>query len=266
MSPIPSYGLHVRFLGAAALLLMLAPHPGLAQSGILDVRTLCRPIEVHEGNPDEKPCLKELAGVAKRDGGVLTLKMNNGKTKVLSDAKECEDTTQEGSCITRRLVGYIGDQQFIVQVVQSECAYVLLVSRRTGDETILGGWPDLSPNKKRFAVTSPSVGGECSFDHAVAIFSLASDPARLEWQFQPGAVGEDYDTDGWDGENRVRLRVDVKGKTTATDLRLTAQGWQLKRPNGELSLGVPAAPAQANAPKSATQPANAAAPIAPPGR
>jgi hypothetical protein len=230
MRPNSSYGLNVRFLGVAVLLLTLAPRPGLAQSGILDVRTLCSPLEIHEGNPDEKACLKELASVAKRDGGVLTLKLNNGKTRVLSDAKECGDTTQEGACVTRRLVGYIGDRQFIVQVVPYECPHVLLVNRRTGEETILGGWPNLSPNKKRFAVTASNVGGGCSFDNAVAIFSLASDPPRLEWQFKPEAIDEDYDTDGWDGENRVRLRVDVKGKQTATDLKLTPQGWQLKRP------------------------------------
>ena len=266
MSPTPSDGLPVLFLGAAALLLMLAPQPGLAQSGILDVRTLCSPLEVHEGNPDEKACLTELAAVAKRDGGVLTLKLTNGKTKVISDAKECADADREASCVTYRLVGYIGDRHFIVHVMPYECSHVLLVNRRTGEEMILGGWPDLSPNKKRFAVTASGVGGECSFDNSVAIFSLTSDSPRLEWQFKSEAVDEDYDTDGWDGENRVRLRVDVKGKTTVTDLKLTAQGWQLKRPNGELSMGVPAAPTQANAPKPATQPTDSAFPAAPPSR
>ena len=70
--------------------------------------------------------------------------------------------------------------------------------------------------------------------------------------------------DGWDSDNRVRLRVITTGGTaTDTDVKLTSQGWQLKRPNGELSLGVPA---QAKPQRSATQPANAAAPVAPPGR
>jgi hypothetical protein len=64
----------------------------------------------------------------------------------------------------------------------------------------------------------------------------------------------------------VRLRVYANGKQIATDLKLTAQGWQLKRPNGELSLGVPASPAQTNAPRSTTQRANAAAPVVPPAR
>jgi hypothetical protein len=243
--PNPFCGLMTLFLGVVALLLMLVPRPTLAQSDILDVRTLCSPLEVHEGSPDEKPCLKDLAGVAKRDGGILSLKLNNGKTKVISDAKECEDPDKEGLCVTHRLLGYIGDRQFIVQVLPYECPYVLLVNRRTGEETMLGGLPHLSPNKKRFVLTASSVAGECSPEYTVAIFSLASDPPRLEWRFTAPDVDEDYVTDGWDGENRVRLQGYANGKWTATDLKLTAQGWQLKRPNGELSLGVPAVPAQA---------------------
>jgi hypothetical protein len=55
--------LNILFAGLAALLLMLTPRPGLA----LDVRTFCSPLEIHEGGPEEKACLEELASVAKRD-------------------------------------------------------------------------------------------------------------------------------------------------------------------------------------------------------
>jgi hypothetical protein len=147
-------------LGVAAVLLMLTPRPGLAESDLPDVRTLCQPLEIHQGVPDEQARLKELAGVARRDGVVLTLKLTNGKTKTISDARECEDADREAACVTYRLVGRIGEGQVIVLVLPYECPYTLLVNRRTGEET-----------------------------------------------------------------------------------KLTPQGWQLKRPNGEVSLGVPAAPA-----------------------
>jgi hypothetical protein len=262
MKPNPSFGLYV--LSVAAVVLMLRPRPGLAESDLPDVRTLCQPLEIHQGMPDEQACLKELAGVAKRDGGVLTLKLSNGKTKTISDAKECEDTTREAACVTYRLVGRIGERQLIVLVLPYECPYLLLVSRRTGEETILGGWPYLSPNKKHFVVTDPRDAGNCGPEYAVAIFSLASDPPRLEWRFMPEGF-EQYDVDAWNGENRVQLSAfDANGKTAATDLKLTAQGWQLKRPNGELSLGGPASPAETNGPRSAPQPTNAVAPVAPP--
>src|SRR5215475_11463430 len=74
------YALNVVLPGVAAVFVVLAPQRGLAQWGTLDTRTLCKPLEVHEGGPQETACLKELAGVAKRDGGVLTLKLTNGKT------------------------------------------------------------------------------------------------------------------------------------------------------------------------------------------
>jgi hypothetical protein len=262
MKPSTSYVLKFLCLAVTVLLLMLAPWPGLAQAS---VRTLCMPLEIHGGSPDEQACLNQFADVAKRDGGDLTLKLKNGKTKVISDAKDCKDPDKEDACVTYRLKGYIGDRQFIVQVLPYECPFVLLVNRRTGAETTLGGWPELSPNKKRFVVTASFAAGECSPDYGIAIFSLASDPPRLEWHFTPKSDAEDYMVDGWDGENRVLLRTYVDRKQAATDLKLTAQGWQLRQPNGELSLGVPAPPARANSPGSA-QPANAVAPVAPPGR
>jgi hypothetical protein len=233
MKPGASYMLNFLFPAAATFLVMLTPQPGLAQIGILDTRTLCIPLEVHQGTPDEKPCLEELKEVAKRDGGVLTLKLGDGKTKVISDSKECNDPAQEDACVSHRLVGYIGDQQFMVHVAPYECGSVLLVNRRTGEETMLGGWPSLSPSKKRLVVTASSVAGECSPAYAVAVFSLTSDSPRLEWQSAPPPDLEDYDYDGWDGDDRVRLRVNDNGKHTSADLKLTAQGWQLTRSSGK---------------------------------
>jgi hypothetical protein len=243
--------------GVAAVLLMLAPRPGLAERVLPDVRTLCEPLEIHDGVPDEQACLKELAGVARRDGSALTLKLTNGKTKNVSDARECE------ACVRYHLVGRIGEGQLILLVNPYECPYLLLVNRRTGDEITLGGWPYLSPSRKRFVVADPRDAGNCGPEYAVGVFSLANDLPRLEWKYTPDGF-ESYDVDGWNGDNRVQLRaVGADGKQVATDLKLTAQGWQLKRPNGELSLGTTAAPARVNAKTSPTGPAEAGPSIVP---
>jgi len=210
----PSISYVLNLVFLAAPIVVLAPRPGLTQPGMLDVRTYRSPLEVHEWRPDEKACLTQFADVAKRDA------LGTGNSSV----------------------------------IPYECPYVLLVNRRTGEETTLGGWPKLSPNKTRFVVSASFVAGECGPDYNLAVFSLASDPPRLEWKFTGESVDEDYYIDGWDGENRVRLRANINGKETATDLRLTAQGWQLRRPHGKLSLGVPARPAQANDPRSAPSP------------
>lgn len=186
------------------------------------------------------------------------------RTKVISDNKECEDPTKpesEGRCVGHALVGYIEDRQFLVYVQPWECGYPLLVSRRSGEEMKLENWPNLSPSKKRFVVVT-SIDVECIVHDTIAIFSLDTDPPRIEWRFTPDDTHEDYYFDGWDCENRVRLRATVesaegKRKQMATDLKLTAQGWQIKRPNGKLSLGDSG---QANPQRPASQPANVAAP------
>jgi hypothetical protein len=216
--------------------------------------------------PDEQACLKELAGVAKRDGGALTLKLTNGKTKTVSDARECQDTDREAACVRYRLVGRIGEGQLILLVDPYECPYLLLVNRQTGEETSLGGWPQLSPGGTRFVVADPRDAGNCGPEYAVAVFSLATDRPRLEWKFTPQGF-ESYDFGAWNGANRVQLRaVGADGKQVAADLKLTAQGWQLKRPNGELSPGTPAAPARVNARTVPNGPAEAAPSVAPSSR
>lgn len=233
--------------GVVAALLMLALRPALAELNLPDVRMLCQPLEIHDGAPDEQACLKELAGLARRDGGALTLKLTNGKTKTVSDARECADTDREAACVRYHLVGRIGEGQFVLLVDPYECPYLLLVNRRTGEETTLGGWPYLFPGRKRFVVADPRDAGNCSPEYAVGVFSLASDRPRLEWKFTPEGF-ESYDVDAWNGDNRVQLQArGADGKQVATDPKLTAQGWQLKRPNGELSLGTPTAPARVNA-------------------
>jgi hypothetical protein len=261
MKPRPSYRWHA--LSVAALVLMVTPRPGLAQSILPDVRTLCQPLEIHDGTPEEQACLKELPATARRDGHTLTLGLLNATTKTLSDAKECNDPDHEAACVKYRLVGHIGDRQFIVLVEPYECAYVLLVDRRSGEEITVGGWPILSPNRRRFVVIDPRDIGNCGPNDAVAIFSLTSDTPRLEWHFTPEGF-EQYDVDAWNGENRVRLSTTgADGKLVAADLSLRAQGWQLKRSNGEVSLGVSAVPAHANSDRSPAQPAEATPSVAP---
>src|SRR5262249_21842863 len=220
----------LRVSGIVAVLLMLAPRPGLAETVLPDVRTLCQPFEIHDGVPDEQACLKELAGVARRDGGALTLKLANGKTKTVSDARECADTDREAACVRYHLVGRIGEGQLILLVDPYECPYLLLVNRRTGEEMTRGRWRYLSPSRRRFVVVDSRDGGNCGLDYAVGVFSLANDRPRLEWKYTPEGF-ESYDFDAWNGDNRVQLRaVGADGKQAATDLKLTAQGWQLKRP------------------------------------
>jgi hypothetical protein len=250
----PSHRLNILFASVAGPLLMLTPRPALA----FDERTLCTPLEIHQGGPEEKPCLEEFASVAKRNGRVLTLKLNNGKTKDISDTKECDDLNKEASCVThrphRRPAVYCASLALRVPL----CAVGEPPNRRRNEAGRLAR----SPNRKRFVVTGSFAAGECSAEYNVAIFSLAIDPPRLEWRFTAPSDYEDYVTEGWDGESRVLLQgVAESAKRKTTDLKLTAQGWQLKRPNGETSLGERISPpAQPSSQRSPPPPPTTTAP------
>jgi hypothetical protein len=240
----PHFRPKILLCGIAVLLFTLAPRLAPAQTRGPDVSTLCRPLDKLRRPtepPSEKPCLTELKNVAeRRNRQELTLKLGNGKTTVLSHSAECDSRTEHDACVTRELVGRIGDRQFIIHVWPvMDCDSVLLVSRRTGAETELEDWPHLSPDGNRFAVVAAS--GQCGSQNTVAIYALDSDPPRLEWRYNP-AGDEDYDFNAWDGNNRVRLVVTVNDKRAATGLTLTAEGWRLRRANGEISPGVSGAP------------------------
>jgi hypothetical protein len=98
---------------------------------------------------------------------------------------------------------------------------------------VLLGFPILSPNKKRFIVTASSAEGECDPAYALAAFSLVNNVPQLEWQSPPPANIGDYEYDGWDGDNRVLLRVYTDGKYRTADLTLTAQGWKFADQRGD---------------------------------
>ncbi|MGJ5131413.1 hypothetical protein [Bradyrhizobium oligotrophicum] len=239
-------------LGLAAVLPALTPRPASAGAGFFDLRTLCQPLEIHSGAPEESACLKELSGTVWRDGRKLTLGLANGKTKVITDAKECEPEGPEAACISYRLVGRIGDRHYILLVTPYECPYVMLVNRRSGAETNIGSGPFLSPNGKRFVTIDPRDDGNCGIDYRIGMFSYGDSP-KLEWSYKPEGL-EQYEIDTWIGDNRARLQAsDDTRKEAPTDLTRTALGWQLKRPNGEISMGSVPAP-QASPPRASPAP------------
>src|SRR5215813_13248246 len=133
-------GLKFHFLGIAVCLLVLVPRLALAQTGDPDLQTLCQPLEIQQGDPQETPCLRHLANVAERKGDLLTLKLDNGKTKIFESNPAACKASPEG-CVGYRLVGYIAsDRQFVIQVTYHEFGFVNLVSRRTGEITRLADW------------------------------------------------------------------------------------------------------------------------------
>ncbi|NPU09174.1 hypothetical protein HL666_00195 [Bradyrhizobium sp. 83002] len=236
----PFHRAAVLTLSGCAFAAALTPRPAWAGAGFYDLRTLCQPLEIHDGSPEESACLKEMAGSVRRDGRKLTLGLANGKTKVITDAKECEPEGPEASCISYRLIGRLGDRHYMLLVTPYECPYVMLVNRRTGVETNIGSGPFLAPNGKRFVTIDPRDDGNCGIDYRIGMFATGENP-KLEWSYKPEGL-EQYQVDTWIGDTRIRLQASGEiGKEVPTDLTRTAQGWQLRRPNGEISMGAAAA-------------------------
>ncbi|MGJ4929010.1 hypothetical protein ACQR1I_05075 [Bradyrhizobium sp. HKCCYLS2038] len=233
-----------------AALAVLKPGAASAGAGFFDLRTLCQPLEIHDGVPQESARVAEMPATILRQGRKLTLSLAGGKTKVITDDKACEPEGPEASCISYRLVGHIGDRHYIVLVSPYECPYVMLINRRTGAELNIGSGPFLSPNGKRFIAIDPRDDGNCGIDYRIGLFSYGDNP-KLEWSYKPDGL-EQYQVDTWIGDGRVRLQASGgSNKEAPTDLTRVAQGWQLRRPNGEMSMGTAAAPAQPAAQKPA---------------
>jgi hypothetical protein len=224
--------------------------PSLAESpdsynspiGDIDPQLICQPAlpKPKKGEPtEESVCLAQFRGVVTRRGDDLTFKLDNGGTKVIkSNTKACE-AIPVGDCIVYALAGYIpGPRQFILLVTYYESAEVYLVSRRSGAVTKLEGYPRISPAGTRFVTVAASDAWDVK--SPIAIFSM-TDPPKLEWRFPEPKEYEEYAFEGWDGEDRVRLRT-ITDPEIDTDVKRSAQGWILSRPNGKISLGTSSPP------------------------
>lgn len=230
------------FVGLAVPLILFMTTPGFSASsddtdfpiGRIDAQIACLPIQRNptgtEGG-EEPTCLAEFHDAVTRAGDDLTFKLDNGKTKLVhSNRKECEQLPI-GDCYIYKLVGYIPtSRQFVLRQLAYEAVFVTLVSRRTGATTNLEGYPRLSPDGTRFITVAGSDAWDIKFP--IAIY-LNTDPPTLEWRFPDPPEYEEYSFDGWDGENRAKVRT-VTDPQIDTDVRRTATGWILKRPHGKV--------------------------------
>jgi hypothetical protein len=183
---------------------------------------------------DEAECMKQLAGMARRDGDHLRLMLANGQAKTLTTTRQaCEADIYE-KCLIYRLKGYFArHRQFLVDVgFLGHGGTTFLVSRRTGSHIRLDAAPLYSPAGKRLAAVSAT---ESDGENSIEIWT-AGDPPRSEWRY---TVPKDeyalYQFIGWDGEERLKMTV-----TTRIDGQLhdslpveavrTSDGWKLMPP------------------------------------
>jgi hypothetical protein len=190
----------------------------------------------------EEKCLADLHRIASRSGNVLKLKLDSGAIKTFrSDPKACEDNDAR-KCSEMTLVGYMPPQHmFVLRKGAYELVRYLVVSGQNGKSFELEDQPHLAPDGKRFVVVA--VDEMNGWDKDVAIFSTSSFPPRLEWSYKTQKPDEFalYSFVGWDGNGRIKLRVNAAQVEGAdAEVTRTAEGWKIRLRTGELRTGTSA--------------------------
>jgi hypothetical protein len=174
----------------------------------------------------EAKCLARLLGIASRTGKLLSLKLENGQTKLFRNTDKCELVGD--SCTIMELVEYRPSQHvFVLSVQYYESSGSTIVSRRSGQVfRIVDAKPHFSPDGKRFAVVA--------FDNQdgineVSIFSTRAFPPLLEWRYTPKSFSIGFDFVGWDGNDRVKLSTLDHSEA---EVSRTSTGWRLTPADG----------------------------------
>jgi hypothetical protein len=171
----------------------------------------------------EAKCLAKLRGIAGRVGENLSLKLDNGSTKLFTSTDACE--TAGESCVQTSLVGYMPSQHwFVLSAHYYESYGTILVSRHTGEVfRIEDSVPHFSPDGKRFVVAAFD---EQDGINQVAIYGTNAFPPVREWSYKPKSFFPGFEFVAWNGDNQIRLREVVTRKSEAT-ISHTSDGWKL---------------------------------------
>src|SRR5918998_2578689 len=109
---------------SAILLSLFLAGPALAQTNSPNLEVVSCEVE--------KDCLARLKGKVSRKGYVLTIKLDNGKTKKLGEPCKSQD---ELGCISYDVLGYRPAQNvYVVRWIGSDGGGFSLISGKTGKE------------------------------------------------------------------------------------------------------------------------------------
>jgi hypothetical protein len=155
--------------------------------------------------PREATCLRELRKTANRKGDLLTLRLENGASKIYrNNPKACDD--DHAHCVLYSLVGYHPAAHLYSILIQYyEGGRCDLVSARTGKAMSLSSAPHFSPDGSTFIVIDNDLayGGP----HDIAVGSTASDPPSLVWQHPREPKPVEWHLQHWIDNDRAALRA-----------------------------------------------------------
>ncbi|MGY3454418.1 hypothetical protein [Bradyrhizobium sp. USDA 4353] len=180
-------------------------------------------------NVEDADCRTRLKGLFARKADTLTLMLEGGKTKAYRGNRAACDGDDVKNCVVYNLQRYFpAIESFVVSKSFYECGEYQLVSRRSGNVTVMSEVPQLSPSGKY--LLSIDINDACERMYDIAIWSAQSDPPKLEFRYKAEQY-ENWEAVGWAADGRLKLRAQVNTEKGAYDqeaeLVRDASGWKL---------------------------------------
>jgi hypothetical protein len=147
-------------------------------------------------------CLKELADRAQRTDNTLTLRLDDGKTRVFRNEPAACANDDASKCANYYLIGFLPSAgRYLIYGTYYESFDCKMVSVHTGKATSFRSIPRFAPDGSTFFVT----GYDGSYDNWLGVGSIAFDPPALVWEIGP-LVREGWEFVRWIDNDQVALR------------------------------------------------------------
>ena len=162
---------------------------------------------------------------------MLTLKLEGGKSKTyVGNRAACDGKNANvEKCLVFAVLSYFPQtQSYLVERGYYECGAYLFVSRHTGSETVMYAIPVLSPNAKYLLSIDQS--DACDRKYDVAIWSMETDPPRLEFKYLAKQY-ENWEVTAWKNDTHMKMKAFINGKTPydqEAELVRNNSGWALQ--------------------------------------
>lgn len=180
----------------------------------------------------EVECIRRFPGLFSRAKGALKLKLADGKTKSFKDNKV------DGEAYRVHVLSAYYPQWHVIVVGTGyyEGGGVSVVDQRSGSTVTPLNTPHFSGSGTWFAAVA-NCDAYC--DEGIEIWTTISDPPLRVFRHEP-VGGKRYEFVGWDGEDRLKVRVSKYGaqsdgllppdKSLPAEVVRGPSGWRLNEP------------------------------------
>ncbi len=181
---------------------------------------------------EDAACRSALEGLFTREGDELTLKLDGGRARTyVGNRAACDGPNGDADkCVLFRISSYFPKlQSYVVEKGYYECADYLFISRRTGSEIVMREIPLLSQNAKY--LLSIDNNDACERKYDIAIWSLETDPPKLEFKYRAKQY-ESWELVAWEDDTHIKVKASFDANRPydqEATLSRTAGHWILQR-------------------------------------